>query len=48
MEAIPMMEQPAPTPEEQEAPLERRIEEDAQRGPGHDDPERVLRPDPDK
>lgn len=34
-------EPPEPTEEEQDASLERRREEDAQRGPGHDDPERV-------
>jgi hypothetical protein len=32
-------EPPEPTEEEKDAPLERREEEDAQRGPGHDDPE---------
>jgi hypothetical protein len=39
--------QPEPTPEEEDAPLERREEEDAQRYPGHDDPERVVDPDDD-
>ena len=43
----PMSQQPEPTPEEQDAPLERRQEEDAQRYPGHEDPERVIDPDPD-
>jgi hypothetical protein len=38
-------EQPEPTEEEQDAPLERRREEDEQRGPGHDDPERAREPD---
>jgi hypothetical protein len=42
-----MTEQPRPTPEEEDAPLERREEEDATRGPGHDDPERQVDPDPD-
>ena len=37
-------DQPEPTREEEEAPPERREEEDAQRGPGHDDPERVREP----
>lgn len=32
---------PEPTEEEQDASLERRREEDAQRGPEHDDPARV-------
>ncbi len=35
------------TPEEQDAPLERREDEDAQTYPGHEDPERVIDPDPD-
>jgi hypothetical protein len=39
--------QPEPTPEEEDAPLERRQEEDAQRYPGHDDPAETLEPDPD-
>ena len=34
-------EPPEPTPEERDAPPERREDEDAQRGPGHDDPERA-------
>ena len=37
--AVP--EPPEPTEEEQDASLERRREEDAQRGPGHDDPEQT-------
>jgi hypothetical protein len=40
-------DQPEPTPEEQDAPLERRDEEDAQRYPGHEDPERIIDPDQD-
>jgi hypothetical protein len=35
------------TPEERDAPPERREEEDAQTYPGHEDPERVIDPDPD-
>lgn len=31
-------EPPEPTEQEKDAPPERREEEDAQRGPGHDDP----------
>jgi hypothetical protein len=42
-----MTEQPTPTPQEEDAPLERRQEEEAQRGPGHEDPEEVIEPDPD-
>ena len=41
--AVP--EAPEPIEEEQDASLERRREEDAQRGPGHDDPEHVDEPD---
>lgn len=37
--AVP--EPPEPTEEEQDASLQRRREEDAQRGPEHDDPEHV-------
>jgi hypothetical protein len=37
--------QPEPTLEEEDAPLERREEEDAQRYPAHEDPERVMDPD---
>jgi hypothetical protein len=36
---------PEPTPEEQEASPARREEEDAQRYPAHEDPERVIDPD---
>jgi hypothetical protein len=42
-----MSQQPDPTPEEQDAPPERRQEEDAQRGPGHEDPEETREPEPD-
>lgn len=38
-------EPPEPTEEEQEASLERRREEDAQRGPGHDDPDEARTPE---
>ncbi|MGH3007035.1 MAG: hypothetical protein ACRDOS_14270 [Gaiellaceae bacterium] len=38
-------EQPDPTPAEQEAPPERREEEDAQRGPGHENAERAREPE---
>jgi hypothetical protein len=41
-----MSEQPDPTPEEEDASLERRVEEDAQRYPGHEDPEQTIEPDP--
>jgi hypothetical protein len=44
---IEMSQQPEPTPEEEDAPLERREDEEAARYPGHDDPERVIKPDPD-
>jgi hypothetical protein len=40
-------DQPQPTREEEDALLERREDEDAQRYPAHDDPERVMDPDPD-
>jgi hypothetical protein len=40
-------DQPEPTPEEEDASLNRRQEEDAQRYPGHEDPERVIDPDED-
>jgi hypothetical protein len=40
-------DQPQPTREEEDAPLERREDEDAQRSPAHDDPERVIDPDSD-
>jgi hypothetical protein len=42
-----MSTEPEPRPEEQDAPPERREEEDAQRYPAHEDPERVIEPDPD-
>ena len=38
--------QTEPTPEEEDASLERREEEDAQRYPGHEDPEKAIEPDP--
>jgi len=41
-----MTDEPRPTPEEEDAPLERRQEEDATRGPAHEDPEETLDPDP--
>lgn len=34
-----MTEQPQPEPEERDAPLERRVEEDAMRGPAHARPD---------
>jgi hypothetical protein len=40
-------DQPQPTREEEDAPPERREDEDAQRYPAHEDPERVIDPDPD-
>jgi hypothetical protein len=39
-----MHDQPEPTEEEKEQGPERRQEEDAMRGPGHDDPEEARRP----
>jgi hypothetical protein len=36
-----MHDQPEPTPEEQEQVPERQREEEAMRGPGHEDPERA-------
>ena len=39
-----MSEQPEPTEEEQEQAPERLPDEDAMRGPGHEDPERVADP----
>ena len=42
----PMSEEPRPTPDEEDAPLERREEEDATRGPAHEDPETQIEPDP--
>ena len=41
-----MSQQPDPTPEEENAPLERREEEEAQRYPGHEDPGQAIEPDP--
>ncbi len=41
-----MTDQPPPTPEEEDAPLERREEEDAQRYPGHENPDETIEPDP--
>jgi hypothetical protein len=38
---------PEPTRAEEGAPLERREDEDAQSYPGHEDPDRVIDPDPD-
>jgi hypothetical protein len=38
-------EQPEPTPAEEEASQERLQEEEAQRGPGHDDPEGAREPE---
>ena len=38
-------ETPEPTEQEQDATTERREEEDAQRYPAHEDPERVIDPD---
>lgn len=38
-------EPPDPTPAEEDASPERRREEDAQRGPGHEDPEQARDPD---
>ena len=38
-------ETPEPTEHEQDAPSERRRDEDAQRYPAHEDPERVIAPD---
>jgi hypothetical protein len=40
-------DQPQPTDEEEDAPLERREDEDAHRYPAHEDAERVIDPDPD-
>ncbi|HYX88069.1 MAG TPA: hypothetical protein VE753_01740 [Gaiellaceae bacterium] len=42
-----MHDQPEPTPEEQEQVPERQPEEEAMRGPGHDDPERATEPQDD-
>ncbi len=43
-----MEPQHEPTRTEREQPLERREEEDAERYPAHEDPERVIDPDPDE
>jgi hypothetical protein len=42
-----MSQQPDPTPAEEDAPPERREEEDAARYPGHENPEETIEPDPD-
>lgn len=42
-----MHDQPEPTEEEQEQGPERQAEEDAMRGPGHDDPEQAQEEDGD-
>jgi hypothetical protein len=42
-----MSQQAEPTPEEEDAPLERRQEEEAQRYAGHENPEETIEPDPD-
>jgi hypothetical protein len=41
-----LSQQPDPTPEEEDASLERREEEDSQRYPGHENPEETIEPDP--
>jgi hypothetical protein len=41
-----MEPQPERTPEEEDASLERRNEEDAQRYPGHENPDETIEPDP--
>ena len=41
-----MSQQPDPTPEEEDASLERREEEEATRYPGHENPEETIEPDP--
>ena len=40
-----MEPQTEPTPEEEDASLDRREEEDAQRYPGHENPEKTIEPD---
>jgi len=45
MGRLPVTDQPDPTPEEEQASLDRRREEEAQRGPGHEDPERARETD---
>lgn len=42
-----MQDQPEATEEEQEQVLDRQEEEEAMRGPGHDDPQRALERDDD-
>ncbi len=42
-----MSQQPDPSPEEEDASLARREEEEATRYPGHEDPEQAIEPDPD-
>ena len=42
-----MSEGPEPTPAEQDASLERREEEEAERGPGPENPEETIEPDAD-
>ena len=42
-----MEPQQEPTTEEQTPSIERLEEEEAQRYPGHDDPEQTINPDPD-
>jgi hypothetical protein len=39
-----MSQQPEPTPQEEDASLERQQEEEAQRGAGHEDPEKAMEP----
>jgi hypothetical protein len=43
-EIEPNAEGPDPSEEEEDSSLERRREEDAQRGPGHEDPDGVASP----
>ena len=43
-EIEPNAEGPAPSEEEEDSSLERRREEEAQRGPGHEDPEGAASP----
>ena len=43
---LPVEPQHEPTPEEEDASLERLQEEDAQRYPGHENPEETIEPDP--
>ena len=46
-EIEPNAEGPDPSEQEEDASLERRREEDAQRGPGHEDPDGATSPDSD-